>query len=103
MDSNNITSLPDYIIGVERLQNEVDHGDVEFSLKKVGGNVVSLSTSKKRVIKFKKGDNREVLLVIADILNTLPKDSTIKSNIEYEAKNGKVTKLSITSEKRTIF
>lgn len=95
-----ITELPEYIIEIEKIHRDVFNGDVDFTIKKIQGKIVSIKSESKKTILFNKGDNREPMLVIADQLANLSTGEKSRTLVQYESdQNGKIKKLTTSSEK----
>jgi len=100
MDSikdTDITKLSPWIVEVVKMQQNVDRGSLNFSLLKNLGEVVGLRVTNNRVISFSKGDNREVMVIIADVINGLGHDSQ-KVKLTLDARHGKVRKMTVSTE-----
>jgi hypothetical protein len=93
-----ITNLAPWIIEIVKEQDKIDRGTVSFSLMKNVGEVIGLRVTRNRVISFSKGDNKEVMVCIADLINKLAIGETREMKLTIDARDGRVRKLVISDE-----
>jgi hypothetical protein len=99
MTTTDITSLAPWIVEMVRAQQDIDRGAVDCTVLKNMGEVVGLRVKRQRIINFNKGDNREVMVVIADLIRGLD-DGSRQLQLTLEARAGKIRKLTITNEEQ---
>lgn len=93
-----ITQLSPHIIEIVRQINEVDQGNVSFSVKKYGGQVKTVSALKTRIVNFSGESLSQPLALFTDVLNLLPKDKKTELRINIESDCGRVKKMSVSRQ-----
>ena len=98
-----ITKLPEWIIAVARAHKDIERGTVEVKIAKNKGEVASITARRHKVTNFRNGDNREPLMMITDLIDSLSKEETVNLSFHLLSKNGKVVKLTVDSDSTAQF
>lgn len=97
---NDKIQLPQHVIDLERLSQDVSYGEVgPFYLKRSDGKTVGLRGQTNKDIRFRNSD--EALIYIVDAVKSLPADKSGEVTLKLQFKDGVVKQITNTSDMTT--